>query len=42
VNAQVRASYMQIAQENPNLYATAFSMPKLPSAGLATVFNSVD
>jgi NAD(P)H-quinone oxidoreductase subunit 4 len=42
VNAQVRASYVQIAQENPNLYAAAFSGPKLPSAGLATIFDGVD
>jgi NAD(P)H-quinone oxidoreductase subunit 4 len=41
VNAHVRASYVQIAQENPNLYATAFSVPKLPSAGLATILDGV-
>jgi NAD(P)H-quinone oxidoreductase subunit 4 len=37
VNAQVRQSYVQVAQNNPNLYAAGFSVPKLPAPELATV-----
>jgi NAD(P)H-quinone oxidoreductase subunit 4 len=36
VNAQVRQSYVQVAQNNPNLYAAGFSVSKLPAPELAT------
>jgi NAD(P)H-quinone oxidoreductase subunit 4 len=42
VNAQVRQSYVQVAQSNPNLYAAGFSMPKLSTPELATAVGSLE
>jgi NAD(P)H-quinone oxidoreductase subunit 4 len=37
VNAEVRQSYTQIAQENPNLYAKTFVAPSIKSSKIATI-----
>jgi len=42
VNAQMRQSYVQVAQSNHSLYAAGFTMPELPTPELATVVSHLD
>lgn len=39
VNAQIRQSYMQVAQENPKIYANSFLSPRIPKAEVATIMG---
>ncbi len=41
VNAQVRQSYIQIAQTNPNIYAQGFLAPKIAEADISDVVGVV-
>lgn len=41
VNAEVRQSYIQIAQKNPQIYAKGFLTPKIPSSEVSTVLGTV-
>jgi NAD(P)H-quinone oxidoreductase subunit 4 len=41
VNAQVRQSYIQIAQINPNIYANGFLAPKIAEADVSDVMGVV-
>ncbi len=41
VNAEVRQSYIQIAQKNPQIYAKGFLAPKIPSSEVSTVLGTV-
>jgi NAD(P)H-quinone oxidoreductase subunit 4 len=41
VNAQVRQSYVQIAQTNPSLYAVGFSLPQVPSTEFVSELATV-
>lgn len=40
VNAEVRQSYMQIAQKNPEIYAKGFLTPKIPNSEVSTVLGT--
>jgi NAD(P)H-quinone oxidoreductase subunit 4 len=42
VNAQVRQSYVQMAQSHPNLYAVGFTVPQLPVPEIAAAVSHVD
>jgi NAD(P)H-quinone oxidoreductase subunit 4 len=42
VNAQVRQSYVQMAQSRPNLYAVGFTVPQLPVPEIAAAVSHVD
>ncbi|MBW4623542.1 MAG: NAD(P)H-quinone oxidoreductase subunit 4 [Cyanosarcina radialis HA8281-LM2] len=42
VNAQVRETYTQIAQSNPQIYAGVFWSPSLPRTELATVTSPIE
>jgi NAD(P)H-quinone oxidoreductase subunit 4 len=41
INAEVRQSYIQIAQKNPQIYAEGFLTPKIPSSEVSTVLGTV-
>ena len=41
VNAEVRQSYIQIAQKNPQIYAKGFQAPKLPNSEVSTILGTV-
>ena len=41
VNAEVRQSYIQIAQKNPQIYAKGFLAPRIPNSEVSTVFGTV-
>lgn len=41
VNAEVRQSYIQIAQKNPQIYAKGFLAPKIPNSEVSTVLGTV-
>ncbi len=41
VNAEVRQSYTQIAQKNPQIYAKGFLTPRIPNSEVSTVLGTV-
>ena len=41
VNAEVRQSYIQIAQKNPQIYAKGFLAPRIPNSEVSTVLGTV-
>ena len=41
VNAEVRQSYTQIAQKNPQIYAKGFLAPRIPNSEVSTVLGTV-
>jgi NAD(P)H-quinone oxidoreductase subunit 4 len=41
VNAEVRESYIQIAQENPQIYAKGFLVPKIAQAPTAPALGKI-